>query len=64
MSINEIRSFYRSDCKDLRIFDENRQNLANFTKICFSQNYSGIKSSHKNEARKLKFGLEVPIYGF
>ena len=30
----------------------------------FPQNYTGMNSSHKNEARKLKFGLEVHLYGF
>ena len=32
-----------------------------FKRMCFSQNYTGMNSSHKNEARKLKFGLEVPM---
>ena len=34
-----------------------------FTKMCFSQNYSGTDSVYKNHARKLKFGLEVPLTG-
>ena len=35
-----------------------------FSKMCFSQNYAVTDSIHKNEARKLKFGLEVPLYRF
>ena len=35
-----------------------------FRKMRFSQNYAGTNSIHKNEARKLKFGLEVPLYVF
>ena len=35
-----------------------------FTKIRFSQSYAATDSIHKNEARKLTFGLEVPLYGF
>ena len=31
--------------------------------MCFSQNYAGTDSVYKNHARKLKFGLEVPLYG-
>ena len=37
-----------------------RQNVANFHKNAFSQNYPGTHSIHKNEARELKFGVEVP----
>ena len=35
-----------------------------FTKNVFSQTYAVTDSIHKNEARKLKFGLEVPLHGF
>ena len=35
-----------------------------FTKMHLSQNYAGMDSIHKNEARELKFGLDVPLYGF
>ena len=32
-----------------------------FIKVSFSQNYAGMDSIRKNEVRKLKFGLEVPM---
>ena len=35
-----------------------------FKRMCFSQNYTGMHSIHKNEVKKLKFGLEVPLHGF
>ena len=34
-----------------------------FTKTRFSKNHTGTNSLHKNEARKLKLGIEVPLYG-
>ena len=33
-----------------------------FTKMRFSQNYTGADSVLKIEDRKLKFGLVVPLY--
>ena len=35
-----------------------------FTKTRFSQNYACADFLHKNEAMKLKLGLEVPLYDF
>ena len=41
-----------------------RPNLAIFTKLRFSQNYTGTDSGYKYHARKPKYGLEVPLYSF
>ena len=41
------------------------QILAIFHKNALSQNHTaGTDICYKNEARKLKFGLDVPLYGF
>ena len=48
----------------LRNFDKIGKIWLIFIKMCFSKNYTGMNFSHKNEARKLKFGLEVHLYGF
>ena len=46
----------------LEIFDKICQFWRFFTKTQFSQNHAGTLFVFKNEARKLKFGLVVPLY--
>ena len=50
--------------KKIEEFDKNGQVFVIFTKTLFSQNHARTDFFFKNEARRLIFGLVVPLHSF
>ena len=62
MSFNEIRWIYWWEWKVWEIWTKSVRFRLFSTKMWFSQNHTSTDFFFKNEARKLKFGLVVPLY--
>ena len=64
MSINEIRVILLAEMQNMRNFSKFSKYWLLFSKMCIPQTSASTDILHKNVARKVKFGLAVPIYGF